>query len=262
MNRDLRRRNSTNQFGVLVNLDSDEHFPSLAGSKFAEKPKFGEGKLQARATSSCSNIVNDALSTRDNIIKMIRDESMDKDFVKLLRTENKSFTAELLRIDKDPDPFSPSKIASLEARIRSLKGLSPITKKIPKTSDLQGILVEGVGKGMGPAGELGLASLVFPKRSEVKRGNEIEVGKTVKSFDSSYEAVSKVQTEDEIDLGKTVLKSGFASEVQSDSDVEGGGNGDCGDGEYGEEVDESCEESASMERGEPGQGIEADIETT
>ncbi|KAL6984529.1 hypothetical protein U1Q18_017906, partial [Sarracenia purpurea var. burkii] len=84
---------------------------------------------------------------------------------------------------------------------------------------------------MGPAAEQGRASLVFPKRSEVKRGNEIEVGKTVKSFDSSYEAVSKVQTEDEIDLGKTMLKSGFASEVQSDSDVEGGGNGDCGDGQ-------------------------------
>ncbi|KAL6991680.1 hypothetical protein U1Q18_009791 [Sarracenia purpurea var. burkii] len=105
---------------------------------------------------------------------MIRDESMDKDFVKLLRTENKSFTAELLRIDKDPDPFSPSKMAFLEARIRSLKGLSPITKKIPMTSDLQGILVEGVGEGMGPSGEQGRASLVLPKGSEVKRGNEID----------------------------------------------------------------------------------------
>ncbi|KAL6993656.1 hypothetical protein U1Q18_011768 [Sarracenia purpurea var. burkii] len=54
---------------------------------------------------------------------------MDKDFVTFLRTESKSFTAELLRFDKDPDPFSPSKMASLEARIRSLKGLSLVKAK-------------------------------------------------------------------------------------------------------------------------------------
>ncbi|KAL6965600.1 hypothetical protein U1Q18_036656 [Sarracenia purpurea var. burkii] len=35
MNRDQRRRNGSNQFGVLASLDSEEHFPSLAGTKFA-----------------------------------------------------------------------------------------------------------------------------------------------------------------------------------------------------------------------------------
>ncbi|KAL6956884.1 hypothetical protein U1Q18_040592 [Sarracenia purpurea var. burkii] len=38
---------------------------------------------------------------------MMRNESLDKDFARFLRTETKSFTAELLRVDKNPDPFSP-----------------------------------------------------------------------------------------------------------------------------------------------------------
>ncbi|KAL6976834.1 hypothetical protein U1Q18_025619, partial [Sarracenia purpurea var. burkii] len=68
---------------------------------------------------------------------MMRDESLDKDFAGFLRKETKSFTAELLRFDKHPDPFSPSKMASLEARIRCLKGLSPVKveAKIKKEVD-------------------------------------------------------------------------------------------------------------------------------
>ncbi|KAL6958432.1 hypothetical protein U1Q18_040369 [Sarracenia purpurea var. burkii] len=54
-----------------------------------EEQKSGEGKVQARASRPCSIIINDALSIRKNMIKMIKDESMDKDFVKFLRTENK-----------------------------------------------------------------------------------------------------------------------------------------------------------------------------
>ncbi|KAL6957241.1 hypothetical protein U1Q18_040499 [Sarracenia purpurea var. burkii] len=65
---------------------------------------------------------------------MMRNESLDRDFARFLRTETKSFTAELLRVDKNPDPFSPSKMASLEARIRSLKGLSPVIKEAKKAT--------------------------------------------------------------------------------------------------------------------------------
>ncbi|KAL6997338.1 hypothetical protein U1Q18_007464 [Sarracenia purpurea var. burkii] len=57
---------------------------------------------------------------------MIRDKSMDTGFVKHLRTEYKSLIAEVHHFGSDPDPLSQSKMASLEARIRSLKGLSPI----------------------------------------------------------------------------------------------------------------------------------------
>ncbi|KAL6971617.1 hypothetical protein U1Q18_031298, partial [Sarracenia purpurea var. burkii] len=92
-------------------------------------PKLGEGKFQVRATRKCSDIVADAMSLRINLKNMMRNESLDKDFARFLRTETKSFTAELLRVDKNPDPFSPSKMASLEARIRSLKGLSPVKKE-------------------------------------------------------------------------------------------------------------------------------------
>ncbi|KAL6958346.1 hypothetical protein U1Q18_041551, partial [Sarracenia purpurea var. burkii] len=139
------------KFETLANLDSDlEKEVYLVSNERAmarfgprnpadseEEQKSGEGKVQARASRPCSIIINDALSIRKNMIKMIKDESMDKDFVKFLRTENKSFTAEILRIDKDPDPFSPSKMASLEARMRCLKGLSPIkeAKKIPMSSE-------------------------------------------------------------------------------------------------------------------------------
>ncbi|KAL6965394.1 hypothetical protein U1Q18_036446, partial [Sarracenia purpurea var. burkii] len=65
---------------------------------------------------------------------MMRNESLDRDFARFLRTETKSFTAEFLRVDKNPDPFSPSKMASLEARIRSLKGLSPVIKEAKKAT--------------------------------------------------------------------------------------------------------------------------------
>ncbi|KAL6971516.1 hypothetical protein U1Q18_031195, partial [Sarracenia purpurea var. burkii] len=108
---------SPNRFSILASQDSEE------GSKL------GEGKFQVRATRKCSDIVADAMSLRINLKNMMRNESLDKDFARFLRTETKSFTAELLRVDKNPDPFSPSKMASLEARIRSLKGLSPVNKE-------------------------------------------------------------------------------------------------------------------------------------
>ncbi|KAL6957229.1 hypothetical protein U1Q18_040487 [Sarracenia purpurea var. burkii] len=106
-----------NRFSILASQDSEE------GSKL------GEGKFQVRATRKCSDIVADTMSLRINLKNMMRNESLDKDFARFLRTETKSFTAELLRVDKNPDPFSPSKMASSEARIRSLKGLSPVNKE-------------------------------------------------------------------------------------------------------------------------------------
>ncbi|KAL6955259.1 hypothetical protein U1Q18_045337 [Sarracenia purpurea var. burkii] len=66
------------------------------------------------------------MSLRNNLRNMMRDKSLDKDFAIFLRTETKSFTTELLHFDKNP-----------EARIRSLKGLSPIKEeaKIKKEVD-------------------------------------------------------------------------------------------------------------------------------
>ncbi|KAL6956466.1 hypothetical protein U1Q18_044584 [Sarracenia purpurea var. burkii] len=94
---------------------------------------------------------------------------MDKDFVTLLRTESKSFTAELLRFDKDPDPFSPSKMASLEARIRSLKGLSPV-----KAEDKVGTTKEESSPGGPPFLKAEEPSVVNPPAYEGK-GREGDV---------------------------------------------------------------------------------------
>ncbi|KAL7002197.1 hypothetical protein U1Q18_003351 [Sarracenia purpurea var. burkii] len=88
---------------------------------------------------------------------------MDKDFVTLLRTESKSFTAELLRFHKDPDPFSPSKMASLEARIRSLKGLSPV-----KAEDRVGTTKEESSPGGPPFLKAEEPSVVNPPAYEGK----------------------------------------------------------------------------------------------
>ncbi|KAL6966181.1 hypothetical protein U1Q18_041103, partial [Sarracenia purpurea var. burkii] len=121
---------------------------------------------------------------------MMRNESLDKDFARFLRTETKSFTAELLRVDKNSDPFSPSKMASLEARICSLKGLSPVKKEaknvtaeeklIKKEEDIQEI------------------SLTPGFRSSPK---EINVGATVQvvSGDSSENTGSADEEEGNVD---------------------------------------------------------------
>ncbi|KAL6953351.1 hypothetical protein U1Q18_040898 [Sarracenia purpurea var. burkii] len=150
---------SPNRFQTL-SPETDDYevsFPSLSGS------------YQAKAQRSCSKLVEDALSIRENLRKLIRDESMDKDFVTLLRTESKSFTAELLRFDKDPDPFSPSKMASLEARIRSLKGLSPV-----KAEDRVGTTKEESSPGGPPFLKAEEPSVVNPPAYEGK-GREGDV---------------------------------------------------------------------------------------
>ncbi|KAL6960213.1 hypothetical protein U1Q18_045695, partial [Sarracenia purpurea var. burkii] len=119
---------------MMDNYKSPNRFSILASQDSEEEPKLVEGKSQARATRKCSDIVADAMSLRINLKNMMRNESLDRDFARFLRTETKSFTAELLRVDKNPDPFSPSKMASLEARIRSLKGLSPVIKEAKKAT--------------------------------------------------------------------------------------------------------------------------------
>ncbi|KAL6953343.1 hypothetical protein U1Q18_040890 [Sarracenia purpurea var. burkii] len=119
---------------MMDNYKSPNRFSILASQDSEEEPKLVEGKSEARATRKCSDIVADAMSLRINLKNMMRNESLDRDFSRFLRTETKSFTAELLRIDKNPDPFSPSKMASLEARIRSLKGLSPVIKEAKKAT--------------------------------------------------------------------------------------------------------------------------------
>ncbi|KAL6956910.1 hypothetical protein U1Q18_040618 [Sarracenia purpurea var. burkii] len=87
------------EFETLANLDSDlEKEVYLVSNERArarfgprnptdseEEQKSGEGKVQVRASRPCLIIVNDALNIRKNMIKMIKDESMDKDFVKFLR---------------------------------------------------------------------------------------------------------------------------------------------------------------------------------
>ncbi|KAL6966170.1 hypothetical protein U1Q18_041092 [Sarracenia purpurea var. burkii] len=68
---------------------------------------------------------------------MMRDESLDKDFAGFLRTETKSFTAELLRVDKHPDPFSPTQILSAR-EVDNLAFVAPSTRLLDNSEAQQG----------------------------------------------------------------------------------------------------------------------------
>ncbi|KAL6955292.1 hypothetical protein U1Q18_043792 [Sarracenia purpurea var. burkii] len=136
---------------------------------------------------------------------------MDKDFVTLLRTESKSFTAELFRFDKDPDPFSPSKMASLEARIRSLKGLSPV-----KAEDRVGTTKEESLPGGPPFLKVEKPSVVDPPVYEGKgREGDVQDRDVGKLAEETY-TVGKAESEPEharsSDQGRPLKMKGEVSD--------------------------------------------------
>ncbi|KAL6997484.1 hypothetical protein U1Q18_007611 [Sarracenia purpurea var. burkii] len=115
-------------------MESPNRFNILASLGTEEEPKLGEGHLKARAPRACKNIVKDALSIRKNLREMIRDESMDKDFVNFLRTKTKSFTADVLRYDKDPDPFSLSQI-----KVEAKEGMTKVETFLDNNFSFSGV---------------------------------------------------------------------------------------------------------------------------
>ncbi|KAL6988653.1 hypothetical protein U1Q18_014409 [Sarracenia purpurea var. burkii] len=103
MNRNLRRRNSTNQFGVLINLDSDEHFPSLAGTKVS-----GEARAIFQKASSLCLVLLD----------MTRDQSLGSQGQRAILSTVKKLESDEKQA-KGP-PLDSTKLAKLEARILRL----------------------------------------------------------------------------------------------------------------------------------------------
>ncbi|KAL6991777.1 hypothetical protein U1Q18_009888, partial [Sarracenia purpurea var. burkii] len=91
MNRDLRKRYFTNQFGVLVNLDSDEKFPSLAGTKEIVIMSSRLSKLAYAMVSTATDLKE-----------------------------------EVIQVKKENVPLGSLRMTTLEARIKRLKGISPM----------------------------------------------------------------------------------------------------------------------------------------
>ncbi|KAL6955066.1 hypothetical protein U1Q18_040777 [Sarracenia purpurea var. burkii] len=119
--RDRTKRSSKNHFGVLANLDSEEHFPSLAGTK-------NVGEVMALDSERTPyHVFRDAADLRLHLLLMNRDQSLDRQSKKYVMSSVKELEAEekLAKVV----PFDSVRIASLEARIRSMKGLSPLRIK-------------------------------------------------------------------------------------------------------------------------------------
>ncbi|KAL6962887.1 hypothetical protein U1Q18_037849 [Sarracenia purpurea var. burkii] len=111
-------RSSKNHFGVLANLESDEHFPSLTGTKNAGDVPI----LDSERTPY--HVFRDAADLRLQLLLMKRDQSLDRQSKKYVISSVKELEVEekLTKVV----PFDSARIASLEARIRSMKGLSPL----------------------------------------------------------------------------------------------------------------------------------------
>ncbi|KAL6959183.1 hypothetical protein U1Q18_043595 [Sarracenia purpurea var. burkii] len=119
--RDRTKRSSKNHFGVLANLDSDEHFPSLVGTK-----KAGEVTILDTERTPY-HVFRNAADLRLQLLLMNRDQSLDRQSKRYVMSSVKELEAEenLAKVV----PFDSARIASLEARIRSMKGLSPLRIK-------------------------------------------------------------------------------------------------------------------------------------
>ncbi|KAL6972018.1 hypothetical protein U1Q18_031701, partial [Sarracenia purpurea var. burkii] len=208
-------------------------------------------KQEPKSKEKGLSILKEADSIRKSLLRL-NDLSEDETIV--VRSVAKSIEDEVNVLRKGV-PLDSKRLVALESRINYLKrSRSPIRMNpfwvdetgevsVEATVSERGIPVEGVEKGRGPAGDVeqGRSPPNLSKGIEDKSENEIDLGKSVlKAASSSAD-----------------LKNEAVSKAQSDSEVEGVGNGDSDDGESGEEDDDSSEESASMEEGEPGQGIEA-----
>ncbi|KAL6963280.1 hypothetical protein U1Q18_049199, partial [Sarracenia purpurea var. burkii] len=139
--RDRTKRSSKNHFGVLANLDSEEHFPSLAGTK-------NVGEVMALDSERTPyHVFRDAADLRLHLLLMNREQSLDRQSKKYVMSSVKELEAEekLAKVV----PFDSVRIASLEARIRSMKGLIPLriknfTKKLQSSAGANLQRAEGV----------------------------------------------------------------------------------------------------------------------
>ncbi|KAL6952642.1 hypothetical protein U1Q18_043814 [Sarracenia purpurea var. burkii] len=114
---------SPNRFCVLDKLDPNSGL--VSENQRARAPILPVTRLKGPTEM----VIDDALEVCSKLKEWIRSEAFDKDSARVVREELKALNRVLIESGSDPDPFSPAKMAVLEARIRMMKGFSPIKQE-------------------------------------------------------------------------------------------------------------------------------------
>ncbi|KAL6957184.1 hypothetical protein U1Q18_041901 [Sarracenia purpurea var. burkii] len=121
MNRKFRKRNFTNQVGVSVNLDSDGNLPPLAGTKETVNTA---SRLSIERTRH--QVFRDVADLRVNLLTMVNDCSVSQKLARVMVSTATDLEEEVIQVKKENAPFGSSRMTALVARIKRLKGISPI----------------------------------------------------------------------------------------------------------------------------------------
>ncbi|KAL6991739.1 hypothetical protein U1Q18_009850 [Sarracenia purpurea var. burkii] len=113
--RDRANRSSKNHFGVLANLDSEDHFPSLAGTKIAGKARAISSRVLSPQGKSPEGVFREAEHLRRQLLDMTRDQSLGSEGQSAILSTMKKLESDE-KLAKGP-PLDLAKLAKLEARI-------------------------------------------------------------------------------------------------------------------------------------------------
>ncbi|KAL6956916.1 hypothetical protein U1Q18_040623 [Sarracenia purpurea var. burkii] len=137
-------RSSKNHFGVLANLDSDEHFPSLIGTK-----KAGEVTI-LDSERTPYHVFRDAADLRLQLLLMNRDQSLDrqsKSMKGLSPLRIKNLTMELQSTAGSKSQRGASPVDKNEAEKEGIPNLLPIEQGLLTTTMFRNFPDEGKGAG-------------------------------------------------------------------------------------------------------------------
>ncbi|KAL6991670.1 hypothetical protein U1Q18_009781 [Sarracenia purpurea var. burkii] len=102
-----------NRYQVLSQFENEDSEETLSVVPHAE---------DVRAPS----VIEQALYVHSNLGKFLEESPKDTRMTKTLQSEKESLEAEVTEYSKCPDALLPMRMAAIEARIRRLKGLSPV----------------------------------------------------------------------------------------------------------------------------------------
>ncbi|KAL7002124.1 hypothetical protein U1Q18_003277 [Sarracenia purpurea var. burkii] len=234
-----------NQFDILSNLDSDhEKEVHQASNERARARKVNpSGKSPVLISNLESertpyHIFRDAAEMRLHLLTMIRDQPLDLQSKKLVQSSVKELEAEEKR--GKVTPFDSARVASLEACIRSMKGLCPLKIK-DLTKELQSSIEAKSQKGASfgveskneaekegcfkslPT-ELDTPSLVQFFSDEVKGATPIDITPKVEDVDPLYggaidsgSVAAQVESEDGSEETGLACEDEGTSEEEDDS---------------------------------------------
>ncbi|KAL6995391.1 hypothetical protein U1Q18_005528 [Sarracenia purpurea var. burkii] len=148
-----------NKFIVLGSISSDEYengFPLLSGSKKSEGsrlnrfrvlrsssvPNDRSGLESQRFPKPRRDVIKKALCIHINMEEFLKDNPKDTKMTKILQSEKESLESEVTEYSKCLDSLLPVRMAAIEARIKLLKGLSPIKLDIEVSLARYGVKTE------------------------------------------------------------------------------------------------------------------------